>query len=60
MFKCWNCGTEHEYPATSVALNRDIKADPIESYRLGYAKGREEAWMAIYDLGRKEGYNDEA
>ena len=45
MFKCWSCGTEHEYPAASAAPNRDVEAEIIESYRLGYAKGREDGCL---------------
>ena len=45
MIRCWSCGTEHEYPAASAAPNRDVEAEIIESYRLGYAKGREDGCL---------------
>ena len=35
MIRCWSCGTEHEYPASSDAHNREIEA----AYAKGYAEG---------------------
>ena len=44
MIRCWSCGTEHESPAPIGASNRDVAAEIIDSYRLGYAKGREDGY----------------
>ena len=45
MIRCWSCGTEHESPAPyGGAGNRDVAAEIIDSYRLGYAKGREDGY----------------
>ena len=37
MYKCWNCGTEHESPASNDAHNRDVKAEYAKGYLDGYA-----------------------
>lgn len=51
MFKCWNCGTEHEIMATDVANNRYTQADLDEAsdngfhigFIMGYAEGQEKS-----------------
>jgi hypothetical protein len=37
MFRCWSCGTEHEYPAASAAPNREIEAAYAQGYLAGYS-----------------------
>ena len=37
MFRCWNCGTEHEERASNDAHNREIQAAHAQGYLDGYS-----------------------
>jgi hypothetical protein len=62
MHKCWNCGTEHEFPAAIAAYNRKYFADHLPECNVPWIRECicKELQMA-YDRGYKDAspYMDE-